>query len=192
MPQLELTLPAIVLIPFAAAALALWLGRFAGQRTGILTVLAALTSFAGCLQVATAGTTVGFAREWIPGINVALILLFVFWEITSITSYLLIGYWYEQESARQGALTALLVTALGGLAMLAGFVLIGLATGFQPGRGRDEVRGRWWPRPCSFPPWRSCSSVRSPSLRRFRSTSGCRGRWSRRRRSRRTCTPRRW
>jgi len=58
-----------------------------------------------------------------------LILLFVFWEITSLTSYLLIGFWYEREAARDGALTALLVTALGGLAMLAGFVLIGLATG---------------------------------------------------------------
>ncbi len=58
-----------------------------------------------------------------------LILLFVFWEITSLTSYLLIGFWYEREAARDGAFTALLVTALGGLAMLAGFVLIGLATG---------------------------------------------------------------
>ncbi|MBM4334677.1 MAG: DUF4040 domain-containing protein [Deltaproteobacteria bacterium] len=58
-----------------------------------------------------------------------LILLFLFWEITSVTSYLLIGFWYEREAARAGALTALLVTAMGGLAMLAGFILIGLATG---------------------------------------------------------------
>lgn len=58
-----------------------------------------------------------------------LILLFLFWEVTSITSYLLIGFWYEREAARTGALTALLVTAMGGLAMLAGFVLIGLASG---------------------------------------------------------------
>ncbi|MEX2207866.1 MAG: hydrogen gas-evolving membrane-bound hydrogenase subunit E [Myxococcota bacterium] len=58
-----------------------------------------------------------------------LILLFVFWEITSISSYLLIGFWYERDAARAGALTALLVTAMGGLAMLAGFVLIGQATG---------------------------------------------------------------
>ncbi len=58
-----------------------------------------------------------------------LILLFVFWEITSITSFLLIGFWYEEEIPRQGALTALLVTAMGGLSMMAGFVLVGLATG---------------------------------------------------------------
>ncbi len=65
------------------------------------------------------------------GIVVAddLVVLFIFWEVTSITSYLLIGFWYEREPARDGALTALLVTATGGLAMLAGFVLIGLATG---------------------------------------------------------------
>ncbi len=58
-----------------------------------------------------------------------LILLFVFWEITSITSFMLIGFWYEQEQARKGALTALQVTGLGGLAMLAGFIIIGNVTG---------------------------------------------------------------
>jgi multicomponent Na+:H+ antiporter subunit A len=56
-----------------------------------------------------------------------LILLFIFWEITSLTSFLLIGFWYEQEEARKGALTALLVTALGGLAMMIGFIIIGIA-----------------------------------------------------------------
>jgi len=58
-----------------------------------------------------------------------LFLLFVFWEVTSITSFLLIGFWYEQGKARKGALTALQITALGGLAMMAGFVLVGEATG---------------------------------------------------------------
>jgi NADH:ubiquinone oxidoreductase subunit 5 (subunit L)/multisubunit Na+/H+ antiporter MnhA subunit len=58
-----------------------------------------------------------------------LILLFVFWELTSVTSFLLIGFWYEREEARAGAVTALLVTALGGLALMAGAVLVGLVTG---------------------------------------------------------------
>jgi NADH:ubiquinone oxidoreductase subunit 5 (subunit L)/multisubunit Na+/H+ antiporter MnhA subunit/multisubunit Na+/H+ antiporter MnhB subunit len=58
-----------------------------------------------------------------------LVLLFVFWEITSLTSFLLIGFWYEREPARHGAVTALLVTALGGLALMAGIVLIAQATG---------------------------------------------------------------
>lgn len=58
-----------------------------------------------------------------------LILLFIFWEITSLTSFLLIGFWYEEDRARHGALTALLVTALGGLGMMVGLIMLGLAGG---------------------------------------------------------------
>jgi multicomponent Na+:H+ antiporter subunit A len=58
-----------------------------------------------------------------------LILLFVFWELTSITSYLLIGYYHEKERSRAAALQALLVTGGGGLAMLAGFILLGRIAG---------------------------------------------------------------
>jgi multicomponent Na+:H+ antiporter subunit A len=58
-----------------------------------------------------------------------LITLFIFWELTSITSYFLIGFDDRQESSRSAALQALLVTGLGGLAMLAGFLLLGLAGG---------------------------------------------------------------
>ncbi|MCC7344316.1 MAG: putative monovalent cation/H+ antiporter subunit A [Deltaproteobacteria bacterium] len=52
-------------------------------------------------------------------------LLFVFWELTSVTSYLLIGFDHEREAARDAALQALLVTGLGGLAMFAGLILLG-------------------------------------------------------------------
>ncbi|MBK4216402.1 DUF4040 domain-containing protein [Paracoccus caeni] len=58
-----------------------------------------------------------------------LITLFVFWELTSVTSYLLIGFDHENAQARRNALQAMLVTAAGGLALLAGFILIGLAGG---------------------------------------------------------------
>jgi len=58
-----------------------------------------------------------------------LILLFVFWEITSLTSFILIGFWYERDEARKGALTALQVTALGGMVMMAGFILVGIQCG---------------------------------------------------------------
>jgi len=58
-----------------------------------------------------------------------LILLFVFWELTSITSYLLIGFNHESKVARWKALQALLVTGLGAMAMLAGFVLLAQVTG---------------------------------------------------------------
>lgn len=58
-----------------------------------------------------------------------LITLFVFWELTSITSFFLIGFEDQKESSRGAALQALLVTGLGGLAMLAGFLLLGMAAG---------------------------------------------------------------
>ncbi len=58
-----------------------------------------------------------------------LISLFVFWELTSISSYFLIGFDHQRESARTAALQALLVTGTGGLALLTGVLLIGWATG---------------------------------------------------------------
>ncbi|WP_232831665.1 hydrogen gas-evolving membrane-bound hydrogenase subunit E [Pseudogemmobacter bohemicus] len=58
-----------------------------------------------------------------------LITLFVFWELTSVTSYLLIGFNHENPQARRNALQAMLVTGAGGLALLAGFILIGTAAG---------------------------------------------------------------
>ncbi len=58
-----------------------------------------------------------------------LLTLFVFWEMTSISSYLLVGFEHEEETARASALQALLVTGSGGLALLAGLVILGLAGG---------------------------------------------------------------
>lgn len=58
-----------------------------------------------------------------------LISLFIFWELTSITSFLLIGFDHLRAASRRAALQALLVTGGGGLALLAGFILIISATG---------------------------------------------------------------
>ncbi|WMJ74937.1 putative monovalent cation/H+ antiporter subunit A [Cytophagaceae bacterium ABcell3] len=58
-----------------------------------------------------------------------LILLFIFWELTSISSYLLIGFNHEQERSRYASLQALLTTGSGGLAMMAGFILLSQAGG---------------------------------------------------------------
>ncbi len=58
-----------------------------------------------------------------------LITLFVFWELTSITSFLLIGFNHEDKQARWCALQGLLVTVAGGLALLAGLVMIGITAG---------------------------------------------------------------
>ncbi len=77
-----------------------------------------------------AGLLVGFAGAmlgivWADG----LLTLFVFWELTSITSYLLIGFDDRSPTARAAAGRAFLVTGAGGLAMLAGLILLGQASG---------------------------------------------------------------
>ncbi|BBF91559.1 monovalent cation/H+ antiporter subunit A [Blastochloris tepida] len=58
-----------------------------------------------------------------------ILLLLVFWEITSVTSFLLIAYKYEAHDGRIAARMALAVTGGGGLAMLAGFLLLGHIAG---------------------------------------------------------------
>lgn len=58
-----------------------------------------------------------------------LILLGVFWELTSLSSFLLIAFWTHRPEARQGARMALTVTGLGGLALLAGLCLLGWMAG---------------------------------------------------------------
>lgn len=58
-----------------------------------------------------------------------LIQLVVFWELTSLTSFLLISYWQHRKDARQGARMALAVTGAGGLALLGGVLLLGHIVG---------------------------------------------------------------
>jgi multicomponent K+:H+ antiporter subunit A len=58
-----------------------------------------------------------------------LILLVMFWELTSIFSFLLIGYWHHNAAARDGARMALTITGIGGLGLLAGVVMIGHIVG---------------------------------------------------------------
>jgi multicomponent Na+:H+ antiporter subunit A len=57
------------------------------------------------------------------------ITLFVFWELTGITSYLLIGFDHERPAARSAALQALLVTTIGGMALLAGLTMLAITGG---------------------------------------------------------------
>ena len=111
------------------------------------------------------------------------ITLFVFWELTTITSWLLIGFDHERAAARAAALQALLVTGL----RRAGAARRAAAD--RPGRRRlrlsamNEHRRRSTPARST---WRSsgwCWPAPSPSRRSCRSTSGCRTRWRRRRRS---------
>jgi multicomponent Na+:H+ antiporter subunit A len=55
--------------------------------------------------------------------------LFIFWELTSLSSYLLIGYKHGYAESRRSALQALLVTGFGGLALMAGLILLANAAG---------------------------------------------------------------
>ncbi|WP_172194945.1 Na+/H+ antiporter subunit A [Saccharibacillus qingshengii] len=58
-----------------------------------------------------------------------LMVLYAFWELTSVASFLLIAFWYRRERSRYGALKSMLITVFGGLAMFAGFNLLYVMTG---------------------------------------------------------------
>ena len=58
-----------------------------------------------------------------------ILLLLIFWELTSLSSFLLIGYWKHLPEGRQGARMALAVTGAGGLAMIGGMLILGNVAG---------------------------------------------------------------
>ncbi len=61
-----------------------------------------------------------------------MLLLYVFWEITTVLSFLLVGHYAERATSRRAATQALLVTTFGGLAMLVGIVVLGNIAGTYP------------------------------------------------------------
>ncbi|TDD71393.1 Na+/H+ antiporter subunit A [Jiangella aurantiaca] len=83
---------------------------------------AGLPRFAGLLT-AFAGAMLGLV------IADDLLVLYVFWELTTVLSYLLIGHNPERKANRRAAMQALMVTTFGGLAMLVGVIVIGQAAG---------------------------------------------------------------
>lgn len=58
-----------------------------------------------------------------------LIVLYSFWELTSFSSFLLIGYWNHKERSRYGAQKSMLITVFGGLSMLGGILMLHIITG---------------------------------------------------------------
>ncbi|MBI9082956.1 MAG: DUF4040 domain-containing protein [Desulfobacterales bacterium] len=70
-----------------------------------------------------------------------LITLFVFWELTTVFSYLLIGFENENKTARNNARQALLVTGAGGLVLLIGFLMLGSVTGTYRISALSEAAG---------------------------------------------------
>ncbi len=79
-----------------------------------------------------------------------LIQLVVFWELTSLTSFMLIAYWYHREDARRGARMALIVTMAGGLSLLLGVLVLGAIVGSYDldtvlAAGHDIRAHPWYP-----------------------------------------------
>ena len=100
----------VLLISGIGALIVVYASHYLREHTRLGRFYSFLFAFmAGMLGVATADD---------------LLLLFVFWEVTTISSFLLIGFDESREEARTAARQALLVTAAGGLALLAGFVLL--------------------------------------------------------------------
>ncbi len=83
---------------------------------------AGMGRFAGVL-VAFAGSMLGLVT------TDDLLLLYVFWELTTVTSYLLIGHYADRKASRRAAMQAIIVTTFGGLAMLVGVIVLGETAG---------------------------------------------------------------
>ncbi|WP_418275175.1 Na+/H+ antiporter subunit A [Isoptericola jiangsuensis] len=58
-----------------------------------------------------------------------LLMLFVYWELTTVFSYLLIGHYADRKASRRAAMQAIVVTTAGGLTMLVGLIVLGVDTG---------------------------------------------------------------
>ncbi|URN96494.1 MAG: Na+/H+ antiporter subunit A [Candidatus Pristimantibacillus lignocellulolyticus] len=58
-----------------------------------------------------------------------LLVLYTFWELTSVSSFLLIAYWYQRQRSRYGAQKAMYITMTGGFSMLLGFIILYVASG---------------------------------------------------------------
>ncbi|MDO4888941.1 MAG: Na+/H+ antiporter subunit A [Actinomycetaceae bacterium] len=77
----------------------------------------------GAVFLAFAGAMLGLV------VSDSTIAMYIFWELTTIFSFLLIGHYSDRSSSRRAALQAIVVTTTGGLAMLAGFVVLGESRG---------------------------------------------------------------
>ncbi|EOM77962.1 Na+/H+ antiporter subunit A [Rhodococcus rhodnii] len=73
-----------------------------------------------------------------------MLVLYIFWELTTILSFLLVGHYAERASSRRAATQALLVTTAGGLAMLVGFIVLGQVSGTYNLSELVEVAPRGW------------------------------------------------
>lgn len=125
LPELHLTLDfridtlswLMLLIVGAVGAIVLvyCTGYFSASATGLGRFGGVFVAFAGAMAgLVTADNTM---------------LLFVFWELTTVFSYLLIGHYSDRKSSRRAAMQAIVITTTGGLAMLTGFIMLGESDG---------------------------------------------------------------
>ncbi|MBN1206184.1 MAG: DUF4040 domain-containing protein [Myxococcaceae bacterium] len=128
-----LSLLMALLITGMGALVFLYAGRYLGQRRHLSRFYAWLFLFmGGMLGIVLADDA---------------LLLFICWEVTTFSSFILIGFEHKEEEAREAAQRALLITALGGQALLVGLVLLGDVAGtlslsrmLEPERV-EQVRG---------------------------------------------------
>lgn len=77
-----------------------------------------------------------------------LIQLVVFWELTSLSSFMLIAYWYHRRDARRGARMSLVITGGGGLCLLAGALMLGQVAGSYDLstvlQAREQIQAHHW------------------------------------------------
>ncbi|MDL4815188.1 Na+/H+ antiporter subunit A [Actinomadura opuntiae] len=125
-------IPGLGLHPYLRSDPLTWMMTVIVGGVGALVVLYCGRYFTGAEPklAAFAGELVAFAAAML-GLILAddLVLLYVFWELTTVLSYLLIGYDAERGMARRAATQAIVITTFGGLAMLVGLVLLGQAAG---------------------------------------------------------------
>ncbi len=105
----------VLMVGGIGAAVLVYSSRYFSSRSELGRFAAVLVGFAGAMLGLVTSEN--------------LIQLYVFWELTTVFSYLLIGYYTERATSRRAAMKAILVTSVGGLAMLAGIVILGTAAG---------------------------------------------------------------
>jgi multicomponent K+:H+ antiporter subunit A len=124
-------------MPDAGLALTIRIDGFAWMFGVLVTGIGLLVAIYGRYYMAASDPVARFYAFFLAfmgamlGVVVAgnLLLLAFFWELTSLFSFLLIGYWHHRADARRGARMALVVTASGGLCLLAGVLLLGHVAG---------------------------------------------------------------
>ena len=107
-----------------------WLLALIVTGIGTLVLLYCRWYFDSVANPRTMGILTAFAAAMLGLVTVDdLVMLYVFWELTTVFSYLLIGYDPTRRANRAAAMTALIVTTTGGLAMLVGIVSLGVGAG---------------------------------------------------------------